>query len=163
MPRRTLTLVAAICGLVAAIAVALPWLVAPKNMTLNQPGREEPTFNGTEWEFKGGFVLVLGILAGFHALLVYLGKHRRVLPFLPLNARQHMLLATVLFLVAFALVLSDALRDFGPDATLGIGLWLAMLATILGAVTAFLSTRGPLPLDDPAYPAPRIPAGPRVP
>jgi hypothetical protein len=141
MNPRQLPLAAAICGAAAVVAVLLPWISVTLPPEAAAFGFSIPTINGTDGDFKGTWVLILALLAGFHSVLVWKGKHQQVLPFLKLDSRQHMFLAAGLFALALVLTLTDFLRDFGAGASRGIGLWLTLLATGAGVAAAYLSTR----------------------
>jgi hypothetical protein len=145
MTRKQLALIAAVCGAVAFVAALLPWAswsIPPQFGNVSIAGVKTTT-GGTEGEFKGVWVIILGLLGGFHALLVHLGKHKQVLPFLPFDERQHLFMSAALFALACILTLTDFLRDFPEQLSRGLGLWLALLATAGGAATAVLGTMKP--------------------
>jgi hypothetical protein len=141
MGTKQLTMVAAVCGVVTLLGVLLPWAtvdIPPEVAALARQygGLAKTSVNGTEGDFKGTIVLILGILGGAAAAGAWLVKPGQ----LPFNARQLLTAALGAFALAWILTLTDMLRSF-EGASRGIGLYLAFLATLAGAVAAFLALR----------------------
>ncbi|MHC4470165.1 MAG: hypothetical protein ACYS99_04310 [Planctomycetota bacterium] len=142
MSTRALAVLTAICGVVAAISVFLPWFSSSFE-GFDMPGRMQglefptsQTVNGTDSPFLGVWILVLSLFgvaaSGFSAA----GRRDLV----PITPRQLLLLASILFGIAGVLCIVDVLRDVGAgEMALGdvkiksgkrFGLFLTLLATL---------------------------------
>jgi len=163
MDRKQLAAIAAICGVVAAVAVLLPWYSVSMKMNLEGMGDlgsrvpglagaasgQSKSANGTEGDFNGTFVLILGLLGAAAAGLVAAKKT----DLLPLDERQHLFAALALFALAVLLTLLDVFRDLPStsqssgsmsiEAGKAFGLYLTLLATVAGAAAAFLAIQKP--------------------
>lgn len=157
MDRKQLATVAVVCGVVAFVAVLMPWYsVSVSGMPGG--GAQSQSANGTEGDFSGTFVIILSLLAGAAALLVVLGKTDVV----PLDERQHLFAALGLFALAALVTLTDVFRDLPSmsegmggvkmEAGKGFGLYLTLIATLAGAAASFLAVQKPS-MAPPAGPA----------
>lgn len=163
MDRKQLATIAAVCGVVAAIAVLLPWYSVSMKMNLEGMGDlgshvpglagavsgSSKSVNGTQGDFNGTFVLILGLLGAAAAGLVAAKKT----DVLPLDERQYLFVALGTLALAVILTLIDVFRDL-PSASQSsgsmsisagksFGLYLTLIATVAGAAAAFLATRKP--------------------
>jgi hypothetical protein len=155
MDRKQLATIAMVCGVVAFVAVLLPWysvsvdlggMPAELREMVGQAASSK-SLNGTEGDFNGTFVIVLSLLGAAAAALVVLGKTH----VLPLDERQHLFAALGLFALAVVVTLTDVFRDLGGASQSGggmkveagkaFGLYLTLIATLAGAAAAFLAVR----------------------
>ncbi len=137
MDRKKLSMIAAACGAVVFVAMFLPFA------SFSGPSQFVallPTFNGFDWD-GGVVVLILSLVAGAAALLVFLGKTDVV----PLDGRQLLFVGVGGFAVAALLLVIKFFDDWpsgqGGGISRGIGLYLMLLATLAGAAACFLATK----------------------
>jgi hypothetical protein len=153
MNHRQAVMVVAACGLLTLIGVLLPWVtVSVPTLPASDLGDSEfgrqmqaqlaaamskakTSANGTEGDFKGTFVLILGVVGGAAAAAT-LARPGTV----PLGSRQLLLVALGTFGLACLLTLTDFFRDFSGGSK-GIGIFLTLLATLGGAIVSLLALR----------------------
>jgi hypothetical protein len=152
MDAKKATMLAAICGAVILIGVLLPWYsIAVPGFTLS--------FNGTEGPYNGGFILVLGVIAGLAAAFLWRGAPKA----LPLSSRGLALIAVGGFGLATLVTLIDVSRSMGNfsgmrgsevgfSAGRGAGMFITLLAAAAGAGLSFLALRGTSPGATPPAP-----------
>ncbi len=151
MSRSQLAQVATLAAPLVLLGCVLPWLTfeLPKELRdlAAAVGRSAPdtTANGFDGEFKGEWILILSLLGGVAALLVWRGITNAV----PLKPGQLLLAGAGLYGLAAVLTLTDLLRDFGP-AGRGFGLFLTLLVTAGAAVASLLAARAGGRASDPA-------------
>ena len=151
MDRKQLATIVTVSGVVAFIAVLLPWYSISVDFggldaSLGAAGGSK-TANGTEAEFNGVFVIILSLLGAAFALLVVLRKT----DVLPLDERQHLFAALALFTLAAIVTLMDVFSDIpsmphgggGMKVETGrsFGIYLTLIATVTGAAAAFLAVQ----------------------
>lgn len=140
MSTKTLALLAALFGVVAAIGAFLPWAYH----SMHDPAgalTSEGTAPGTHSPFLGTWVLVLVALGTFAAAVTVDGRELT-----PLPPRRFLLLAAVLFTLGLALTLASLFRDIGAgddeiagytlEAHKSWGLYLTLAATLSATLTS---------------------------
>lgn len=166
MDRKQLATIAVVCGIVAFVAVLMPWYSYSVSIDVSGMPSEAramlgasgggSTLNGTEGNFNGVFVIILSLLGAAAAALVVVRKT----DLLPLDERQHLFASLGLFALAAIVTLIDVFSDFpGTPQGMGgmmkveagksFGLYLTLIATAAGAAAAFLAVQKS-PVEPPA-------------
>jgi len=161
MDRKQLVTAAVVCGLIAVLGVLLPWYSISSSVdtsslpqgAMHLPGmagaHQSQSFNGTQGDFNGTFVLILALVGAAAAGLV---AARRTDVF-PLDERQHLFVAAGLFGIAVIVTLTDvframpgmstATRIMKIEAGKSFGLYLTLAATLAATAAAWLATQKP--------------------
>lgn len=141
MNRKLLSLIAAICGAAGFISVFLTWASREIASGKSESYDAFELAEGGRLFETGTFVLIFCLLAGAATLLV----HLRMTKVTRIDARQLLFLCVALFgLAALMTVIRFFHEAFEPDQiSRGFGIYLAVLATVGGAVASFLAARKP--------------------
>jgi hypothetical protein len=125
MDQKKAAMVAAVCGAVAVIGVFLPWWSWGGDSVYSEVARAmgaKTSANGLDVG-SGTFTLILSLLGGIAAALIWKGKTQG----LPLNARQLAFVAVGAFGLGALLTLIDVMRSgYGKS----FGIFLTLLATL---------------------------------
>ncbi|HVG94238.1 MAG TPA: hypothetical protein VND21_07315, partial [Planctomycetota bacterium] len=154
MDAKKATMLAAICGAVILIGVLMPWYsISVRVGGLGDQGvgfgGMAQSLNGTEGGYHGGFVIVLGVIAGLAAAFLWRGAPKA----LPVSSRGLAVIAVGGFGLATLVTLIDVFRDTGNvsgmrfpgvdfSAGRGAGMFITLLAAAAGAGLSFLALRG---------------------
>jgi hypothetical protein len=165
MDARKATMLAAVCGAVILVGVLMPWYsvsvrVAGLGGERVAVGGMAATVNGTEGDYHGGFVIVLGLLAGLAAAFLWRGAPKG----LPVTPRGLGIVALGGHALATLVTLTDVFRTPervsgmtipGVDVSSGrgIGMFVTLIAAAAGTYLSYLALRG----------APASPAAPTPP
>jgi hypothetical protein len=149
MEPRKAARIAVLCAGLVVIGVLLPWYSI--SFDLGKLGAEagitggtSQSLNGTEGEFRGGFVLVLALVAGVAAAMLASGRGEG----LPISPRGLALVVIAGFALGLIVTLTDLFRDLPSvsgglvSAGRGFGIYLTALAAAAGAGFAFVGLRG---------------------
>jgi hypothetical protein len=128
MNRKSLVLVAAICGLVLVLAL----LLFP--ITSTTFGDETRTSRAIEGE-TGPFLLIFAWLACGFAAIVLLGKA----DYIGIGDDKGRMLSLLGFKLAGFFFLAHLIAGNGEHVSWGFGFWLGFIASIVGAIAMYLT------------------------
>lgn len=139
MGRTQLAMIAMACAGVAFVFSLFGWVSWPAEAVkaFEMMDKSLPNSNAFGERVNGVFPLILSIVAGAGAALVFLGKTKLV----PLDGRQILFVGCACFLLAGILVIANPFETGGSDGPdRSFALWLVTIANFAGAAACFLAT-----------------------